>query len=244
MSALIGTAGWAIKKLHAAAFPQAGSHLERYAAVFAAVEINSTFHRPHRASTFTRWAASVPPSFRFSVKLPKAITHELRLVEALAPTDAFLEQVRCLGDRLGCLLVQLPPSLEWNAAIATAFFDALRERHAGDIALEPRHASWFTREPGQMLIERRIACVAADPPHGCLTVEPGGWDGLAYFRLHGSPRMYYSDYDRAALAELAARMQALANSAKPCWCIFDNTALGAATPNALALQEMLRVGPA
>ena len=74
-----GTAAWSIPKEHAAPFPVAGSHLERYGAVLNAVEINSSFYRPHRTTTYERWAASVPEDFRFAVKVPKAITHEHRL---------------------------------------------------------------------------------------------------------------------------------------------------------------------
>jgi uncharacterized protein YecE (DUF72 family) len=71
----IGTAAWSIPREHAAPFPVAGSHLERYAAVLNAVEINSSFYRPHRTATYERWAASVPEDFHFAVKIPKAITH-------------------------------------------------------------------------------------------------------------------------------------------------------------------------
>ena len=78
----IGTAGWSIPKEHSAPFPVQGSHLERYGAVFNAVEINSPFYRPHRTATYERWAASVPEDFRFAVKIPKAITHECRLKDA------------------------------------------------------------------------------------------------------------------------------------------------------------------
>ena len=76
---LIGTAGWNIRRDSAQHFAESGTHLARYAARFQAVEINSSFYRPHRTSTYARWADSVPSEFRFSVKLPKQMTHELRL---------------------------------------------------------------------------------------------------------------------------------------------------------------------
>src|SRR5947209_4980281 len=80
----LGIAGWAIRREHSHRFAEVGSHLQRYATLFKAVEINSCFYRPHRRTTYERWAASVPDTFRFAVKLPKAITHELRLVGAHA----------------------------------------------------------------------------------------------------------------------------------------------------------------
>src|SRR3954464_10929879 len=110
MAICIGTAGWSIPREAQPGFPGGGSHLERYAAVLPAVEINSTFHRPHRAATFERWAASVPRAFRFSVKMPRTITHDHRLTDA-AWLETFLADLAPLRSRLGCLLVQLPPSL-------------------------------------------------------------------------------------------------------------------------------------
>ena len=140
----LGTAGWSLPRAEQARFPEAPSHLARYARVFPAVEINSTFHRPHRESTFARWAQSVPPAFRFSVKLPRTITHDRKLVGALDPLDEFLASLAPLEGRVGCLLVQLPPSLQFEGRAASAFLSALRRRFDGGIAVEPRHATWFT----------------------------------------------------------------------------------------------------
>lgn len=216
-------------------FPDAGSLLERYASRFPAVEINSSFHRPHRPATYARWSASVPADFRFSVKVPKTITHGARLQGTDIFLETFLEESASLGDRLGCLLVQLPPSLSFEPAVATAFFTALRSRSSAPVVCEPRHASWFTPEAEETLIEHEVARVAADPARVPAAGEPGGWPGLVYFRLHGSPRIYYSAYDEKYLDALASRLEEHAATGRPAWCIFDNTVLGAATRNALDL---------
>ena len=128
-----------------------------------AVEINATFYRPHRASTFERWAASVPRSFRFSVKIPNTITHDQRLVGSTKLLKTFLADLSPLGSRLGCLLVQLPPSLEFNARVARTFFAALRKQFEGSVAIEPRHATWLSDTGNRILDEFRIARVAARP---------------------------------------------------------------------------------
>ena len=185
----IGTAGWSIPKEHAAPFPATGSHLKRYAKVLNAVEINSSFYRPHRTGTYERWAASVPEEFRFAVKIPKAITHERRLKEAGDLLDRFLLEVAGLGPRLGPLLVQLPPSLAFQDSVADRFLADLRSRIAGSIVCEPRHASWFTPDVDGLLGELRVARVAADPAPVAGAGEPGGWRSLSYYRLHGSPRI-------------------------------------------------------
>ncbi|MHC5537903.1 DUF72 domain-containing protein, partial [Singulisphaera rosea] len=159
----IGCAGWSIPKEHAGRFSADGTHLARYASKFAAVEINSSFYKPHRPTTYTRWAGSVPVGFKFSVKMPKIVTHERRLVDAEATIGSFLEEATHLGEKLGPLLVQLPPSLTFAAQVAEPFFAGLRERFDGDVALEPRHASWFEPTAEHLLVRYRVARVAADP---------------------------------------------------------------------------------
>lgn len=240
----IGTAGWALPKASVAEFPADGSHLARYAQRFSGVEINSSFHRPHQRTTYERWAATVPDAFSFSVKVPKEITHTSRLAGSEPALDAFAEQAGGLGRKLGPLLVQLPPSLIFDAEIAGAFFTALRARFPGGAVCEPRHASWLGVEADALLRSFSVARVAAHPAIGMSKSETGGepqaggWDGLFYMRLHGAPRPYYSDYADATLADFARRLTQAAAKADECWCMFDNTTLGFATANALALQRL------
>jgi uncharacterized protein YecE (DUF72 family) len=235
-STRIGTAGWSIPRDCADAFPIEGSGLERYAAVFSAAEINSSFHRPHRASTWEQWRDSVPCTFRFSVKLPKTITHERRLVNCAELLSDFLKQVALLDNKLAVLLIQLPPSLAWNASAVRTFLRDLAARTPTLLACEPRHPSWFDAEADALLAELRVARVAADPARVPAAAQPGGWSGLRYWRLHGSPVMYRSSYaDRIdTYAEL------LSEAHPDCWCIFDNTASSAATSDALALSIACR----
>lgn len=231
----IGTAGWSIPRQIADQFPAEGSALERYASRFRVAEINSSFYRPHRPDTWTRWRDSTPEGFRFSVKLPKVVTHERKLADFEEPLAQFLGQVELLGDKLGVLLVQLPPKLAFDADTAGRFFAALAAASGAMVACEPRHASWFVEEANAMLAGHQVARVAADPAICEAARVPGGWNGLAYWRLHGSPRMYRSSYDDR-LGDYAAQIRAARGEA---WCIFDNTASSAAASDALALMEML-----
>lgn len=232
----VGCAGWNLPREYWPLFIAQGTHLQRYASQLTAVEINSSFYRPHRPQTYLRWAQSVPGSFRFSVKVPKVITHVQRLQGCELLLDEFLAQCTALGDSLGCLLIQLPPSLAYDEAIAAAFFQALRQRHAGAVVLEPRHETWLSA--GALLIEQRVGRVAADPSPITGGGVPGGWSGIQYWRLHGSPRIYHSDYDRGRLQALAEQVQASAREGIDTWCIFDNTASGFAVGNALTLQAL------
>lgn len=237
----IGTAGWSLSAAHADAFPSEGSQLQRYAAVLNAVEINSSFYRPHRPQTYERWAASTPAGFRFAVKCPKLITHGARLDGADEALARFVGEARALGDKWAVLLVQLPPSLRFDAHLAGRFFDKVRAAFGGAVVCEPRHASWFTPDAGRLLLDGEVARAAADPADLAKwpgADMPGGHPGVAYFRWHGSPRIYWSDYDEAWLSDKARVLAALPRRTQR-WCIFDNTASGAALGNALQLRGLL-----
>jgi uncharacterized protein YecE (DUF72 family) len=241
--AIIGTAGWCIPRASSHRFADEGTHLQRYARVLAGAEINSSFHRPHAAATYAKWAASTPAHFRFAVKLPRVITHDLKLRRARAPLERFLEESSGLGDKRGPLLVQLPPSFAFDRRVVSRFLELLRRLHAGDIVCEPRHPTWFTAPADALLVANEIARVAADPPPADGAADPGGWRGLVYFRLHGSPRKYWSRYEDGFVANLAQSLDSVPASAGA-WCIFDNTASGAAIENAVALDARMRNDPA
>jgi uncharacterized protein YecE (DUF72 family) len=238
MTLRIGTAAWALPRDVRDTFPPGTSNLARYAGCFDATEINSSFYRPHRRATYERWAASVPADFRFAVKLPKAITHEARFVDCEAQLTRFAGEVGGLGGKRGPVLVQLPPSFAFDVALADRFFAQLRQIVGGAAALEPRHPSWFGPEAEALLTNYSIARVAADPAPVPEAARPGGWPGLAYFRLHGSPRIYWSSYEAPAQTMWFERAHEA--GASESWVIFDNTASGAATSDALAVARLTK----
>ena len=235
----VGCAGWNIPKTCDSRFCSEGTHLERYGSHFNGVEINSSFYRSHKAQTYGRWATSVPKGFRFAVKMPKTITHENRLRDVAIPLQSFVEQIAGLGDKLGPLLIQLPPSLEFDGVVMERFFSLLRSLFDGEVVCEPRHRSWFKPNADELLRCNRIARVAADPAIVADAFLPGGFKGLTYYRLHGSPRMYYSSYSQEVLALLAMALRDHVAQGTAAWCIFDNTAVGAAMGNAMEMTESI-----
>ena len=234
----VGTAGWSIPKSQANDFPETGTHLSRYSARLPAVEINSSFYRDHQAKTYARWATTTPEPFRFSVKVARRFTHEKRLAVSPLEVRDWLLGVCELGEKLGVLLIQLPPSLALAPA-AEGFFAALREHFDGNLVLEPRHPSWTKPEALELFRTYQISKVTADPER-CPVQESRAWEPtLAYYRLHGSPEIYKSRYDFNHLQPLAQEIREKLKQ-REAWCIFDNTTYGHAWTNALELEEIIQ----
>ncbi|MCK8778780.1 DUF72 domain-containing protein [Rhizobium sp. NTR19] len=228
---IVATAAWSIPKTVADKFPAEGNGLSRYACVFNGVEINTTFYRRHKPATFARWAESVPEAFRFAVKMPKEISHVRRLEEIAEPFGTFLEDIVPLGPKLGPLLCQLPPSLSFDEDRVTRSLEMMRAHHDGQIVIEARHKSWASQEALSLLEHHKIGRVLADPalvwPRASFTGD------VPYLRLHGAPKIYYSSYSDEEIRDYAALL------GKNSWCVFDNTASGAAIENALTMLTVL-----
>jgi uncharacterized protein YecE (DUF72 family) len=236
----IGCAGWSIPKVYSGDFPSEGSHLQRYSGRLNAVEINSSFYRPHRRTTYARWSETVPAEFRFSVKMPRAITHDARLVASGKLLDRFFDEISALEQKLGCILIQLPPSFRFDRGVARRFLKTLRHRFDGSCVVEPRHATWFDGNANELLAEFDVGRVAADPAVVPVAARPGGSEKIIYYRLHGSPKIYYSEYGPDYLKTLVGQLRMAGKNAQGVWCVFDNTALGFATGNALEVAKSLR----
>jgi len=198
----VGTSGWSLARSVAPGSSPNLTGLERYAEYFNCVEINSTFYRLPRPATLERWRDSTPPEFRFAAKLPRTITHEAGLVQVGREVAEFCKLVMRLEPKLGPLLVQLPPSLAFDAKSAPRFLRRLVTEGATHVILEPRHSSWFTGDVDALLREHGVERAAVDPALCPSAVEPGGARAIAYFRWHGSPRMYFSSYSPEAITAL------------------------------------------
>lgn len=240
MQVYIGTAGWTLPKEMKPRFPASGTHLERYARVFNAVEVNSSFYRDHRAETYARWADSVPPEFRFSVKLSRDFIHKARLRIDTTLLRQNLSAIASLGSKWGALLVQLPPSLEFEREAASDFLAKLKTSVPAGVGIfwEPRHPSWGRAPAVELLQNFGIDRVDADP-------EPCPRDfhrpaTRRYLRWHGTPEVYRSDYSMEQIVAIAQDIAGTQPGCQDLWCIFDNTTFGHATRNALELEASLR----
>ena len=206
--------------------------LQRYAHSFDFAEINASFYRRMRRSTFEKWAQDTPADFGFSVKMYRGLTHFHRLKDT-SDLEGFIDSIEGLGGKLLAVLVQLPPSLAFDSDIVSSFFVALRRMYAGPVACEPRHASWESSDVAAMLGDLDVGIVRVSIP---AVDEPAG-PGPVYVRLHGSPRRYFSSYDTEDLQRLAAWLGG--HPAHRRFVVFDNTASSAATRNARELRDLI-----
>lgn len=238
----VGTSGWSLARDLAPGSSPELSGLQRYAEYFNAVEINTTFYRRPRPGTIERWESATPPDFRFAVKLPRSITHEARLVGVEEEVREFCQLCEHFGEKLGPLLVQLPPSLAFEAGVARPFLEAMAQATRARVVLEPRHVTWFSDSVESLLRDHGITRVAADPACCPAAAVPVSSRGLCYFRWHGAPKRYFSAYQPEAIAHLAnsiLRARVSGGGRALTYCFLDNTALGAAPVNALSLKSQL-----
>jgi uncharacterized protein YecE (DUF72 family) len=228
----IGVAGWSLPAQVRQKFADEGSHLERYASVLSAVEINSSFYRDHQAKTFAKWRAMTPGDFRFSVKLHQRFSHEKTFKFGVRDLKKVVEDMEHLEEKFGLLLIQLPASLSFSPKVER-LFDFLRRTTSAGFVIEPRNLSWVCPEAIDLYREYRISKVLADPERA-KSSKKINFAGCDYYRLHGSPVIYRSSYDQAYLEELHGKLKPQS------WCIFDNTTFGHGTENALTLEGMER----
>ncbi|HVN71933.1 MAG TPA: DUF72 domain-containing protein [Desulfomonilia bacterium] len=232
----IGTSGWNYDHWRGAFYPDGlpkTRWLKYYAGIFQTVEVNATFYGRMQPSTYEKWKQTTPEGFLWSVKASRFITHIRRLDRAEDPTRTFLESVSRLGEKLGPILFQLPPSLAFEKSLAESFFPLLP--HGGRYVIEARHKSWVSDEALTCLKDHGIAWCISDTA-GRYPYREAVTAGFIYIRLHGSKRLYASCYTEDELKEWAAKMR---NWGLDAYVYFDNDFMGYAPMNAVKLRELL-----
>ncbi len=231
MPALIGTSGWHYQHWKGGFYPPgvaASRWLGYYAERFATVELNNAFYRLPEASTFAGWASAVPDGFVVAVKASRYLTHVRRLHDAAGPVGLLVERASHLGDKLGPILLQLPPTLRVDAAgldrTLAAFPASVR------VAVEPRHDSWFVDDTRAVLESRGAAlCLADGGPSRPPLWRTASWGYVRFHRGRGRPE---SCYGRAALATWAGRLAGLWPASADVFAYFNNDAHGCAVRDA------------
>ncbi|MFI5486329.1 DUF72 domain-containing protein [Micromonospora echinaurantiaca] len=235
---LLGTSGWQYRDWRGRFYPTGLPQrlwLEHFAARFATVEVNNAFYRLPERDTFAAWRDRTPDDFCVAVKMSRYLTHIKRLREPAEPVGRFLGRATALGDRLGPVLLQLPPNLPADPAA----LDATLALFPADVrvAVEPRHRSWWTDATRGVLERRRAALVWAD--RGGRPVTPL-WrtTDFGYLRLHEGRAHPWPRYGRAALASWVRRLAAAFDDAEPAYVYFNNDPGGAAVLDAVAFAGL------
>ncbi|MFV8315456.1 DUF72 domain-containing protein [Mycobacterium sp. 23] len=240
MTVRIGTSGWSYDHwagvLYPAGLPSA-RRLHRYAEVFDTVELNASFYRWPKDSTFAGWRDQLPPGFTMSVKAHRGLTHYRRLATAGPWIERFERCWELLGDRHGVLLVQLRPDQQRDDARLDSFLAGVPPSIR--TAVELRHPSWNHPAVFELLERHRAAYVVMSGPG--LACIPRATTDLVYVRMHGpaGDAMYTGSYPGDELRCWADRIAEWTGEARDVWMYFNNDLGGHAVRNALSVREIL-----
>ena len=238
----IGTSGWSYKHWHGIFYPEdlkSGKYLEYYTTRFSCVELNSSFYHLPQKKTVSGWMIRTPSSFIFCPKLSRYITHQMKLLNVDEALQKFFEIFEEMKEKLGPMLVQLPPQLEYDETRIQNFLELLHKHYNQyRFALEIRHLTWINDRFFNLLNKYGVAFVIADsgkryPYHEAVTTD------FVYLRLHGREQLYASDYSETDLQQYAEKISGWLNDNKEVWVFFNNDYNGFAIKNAERLRAML-----
>lgn len=240
---MLGTSGWSYREWIGPFYKKGEKRmLSAYTKVFETVEINSTFYRYPTKGMAMGWQRYSPADFVFVAKIPRLITHEKRLdldqgVEDDLTRFCKIMEPLSLNGKLGCLLIQLPPSLEFDPELIERFFKILPTNIS--FAVEFRDLSWMTEETWELLRKYEVAYTIVDEP--LLPPEMQLTSKIAYFRWHGKgTRPWYNyRYDKDELKPWVPKVKEIAEKADKVYGFFNNHYHGYAVENCLQVLEML-----
>ncbi len=232
----IGTSGWLYKHWQGIFYPEDISQKQwfaYYARSFDTVEINSTFYHLHNASVFEHWRQQAPDGFLYSIKASRIITHNQRLEGCQDTLETFLSRASLLGETLGPVLFQLPPSFSIDLGRLESFFALLPQGFS--YAMEFRNPTWLTEEVIALLERFGVALCIHDMPPLRITAK------FVYLRFHGDVD-HAGDYPLETLAAWVERIQTWQRNELAVFAYFNNDAGGMAVRNALTIKRLLGQG--
>lgn len=238
----IGTSGWSYKHWSEVFYPlelKPEKYLEYYLTKFTSVELNSSFYNLPRKSTIAGWMSRTPGTFRFCPKMSRFITHQLQLTDTEEALQIFFDVFEGLKEKLGPVLIQLPPGLSYDKSLICNFMDRTEKSYSQYLkAIEIRNRSWINESFFNLLTEYGIGFVISDsggqfPYHEAVTAD------FVYLRLHGREQLYASDYSEDDLNHYAEKITQWLEEDKDVWVFFNNDYHGYAVSNAQRLNEIL-----
>jgi len=232
----IGTSGWVYDHWKKVFYPKdcpKARWLEFYVKYYSTVELNASFYRLPKPQTFESWRKRTPDSFLWAVKANRYITHIKRLRDIEKPLERFYSSVTLLKEKLGPILFQLPPNLSFDETVLSNFCQHLKGDHL--CTFEVRHPSWAQERATQILSDNNIALCISDTAGRYPYIEEDT-ASFIYIRLHGSRKLYVSEYTEEELQTYARKIR---DWSKDTYLYFDNDYAGYAIKNAKRLKEIL-----
>lgn len=234
----IGTSGWHYKSWKAVFYPAklgTGQMLEYYSKYFTSAEVNNSFYKLPEASVFENWYRTTPDDFLFSVKMSRYLTHMKKLKDPKSSMDLFFSRAAALKEKLGPVLVQLPPNWRCNLTRLQDFLEVLPRKQK--FTIEFRDTSWITPETLRLLKKHHVAFCIYDLGGYLSPLEvTAPW---VYVRLHGPQLKYQGNYPGHDLKAWAERLQDWLRQGLDTYLYFDNDQKGAAIQDAIVLTEIL-----
>ncbi|MCX6260225.1 MAG: DUF72 domain-containing protein [Bacteroidia bacterium] len=238
----IGTSGWSYKHWVEIFYPKdikPEKYLEYYITRFDCVELNSSFYNLPRETTVTGWMNRTPDTFRFCPKLSRFITHQMQLVNIEIALHKFFDVFEGMKNRLGPVLIQLPPGLSYDKPLICNFLNLLKEHYNQyRFAVEVRNKSWTNDSFFGLLSQFGISFVIADSGNRYPYFEAVTTDFI-YLRFHGREQLYASDYSENVLKSYAEKITVWLNEGKEVWVFFNNDYYGYAVNNADKLKKII-----
>ncbi len=238
---LIGTSGWSYDHWKGIFYPNdlgKRNWLEFYARSLGSVELNASFYRLPSKKIFRSWKDRTPDGFVFAVKMSRYVTHSKRLLNVDESLSIFFDALSGLGRKCSVVLIQLPPSLEFDLKRVGVFLDELTGNYVEHrFTVECRNQSWFNKGVYSLFRRYGIAFCISDTP--CYPYTEEITSDFVYVRLHGHEQLYRSCYSDGQLREWAEKVIEWNNLGRDVYVYFDNDANAYAVRNALRLREFL-----
>jgi uncharacterized protein YecE (DUF72 family) len=242
---VIGTSGWQYRDWRGDFYPAGvptSRWLEHYATVFPAVENNATFYRLPAPETFASWRDRTPAGFVMVVKASRYLTHVRRLKDPAEPIARLMGSASRLGDRLGGVLVQLPPNMPADAGALDECLRGFAEfRQPGPVrvAVEFRHTSWWTDQTRDILARYNAALCWADSGQEAQSPlwRTADW---GYLRMHQGDGSPWPRYEQSALRRWVKKVAATWQHDEDVFVFFNNDQGGAAPRDATAFAATAR----
>lgn len=242
MEAHIGLSGWSYKEWKGIFYPndiKPTQWLHYYARFFNTVEINASFYRMPKAQTVINWTENAPKDFIFCPKMSRYVTHIKRLKDCEEPLEYFFQIFEPMKEKMGPVLIQLPPSLKFDYGRVEAFFATLNKHYGKyDFAIEGRHDTWLDDNAFDLMAQHNIAWVISQSGVGFPYSEMVTAKNV-YIRFHGPGKLYASLYTEKQMQEWADKCSAWIKDGHTVWAYFNNTAEAHALENAKQLKAMM-----